>query len=58
MLIRHTGSWRLAESIDEYSISDGSTTVIAPLPTTSSFSSGSMNAAVSSSRPMPMGRGL
>jgi hypothetical protein len=35
-----------------------STTVTAPLPSTSSVLSGPMKAAVSSSRPMPMANGL
>ena len=54
----HTGSWGFAESIEEYSTPSGSSTVIAPDPTTSSLPPGARKAAVSSSRPMPIGRGL
>ena len=42
--IRHTASFFRTRAMEENSISDGSTMVSAPLPTTSSVSSGAMNA--------------
>ncbi len=45
-------------SAEEKLTSEASTIVAPPLPSTSSTSSGPMNTAVSSSRPMPMANGL
>src|SRR4029078_11611381 len=56
--IRHTASFLRTRAMEENSRPDGSTMVSAPLPTTSSVSSGAMNPAGFSSSPIPMANGL
>ena len=56
--MRHTGSFFRTRAIELNSSSDGSTIVSAPPQTTSSVSSGPMNAAVFSSSQIHTANGL